>query len=730
MRTVLVAAVLAACGSSTPKPEPVAAPPPPPHRVPVETPAQPPPPAPRPPGPPVAAKHAVSDTYWGKTVTDDYRWLEDASDPQVTAWSDAQNAFARKHLDAAPHYAELRARIAAIEEHESKDYFALTWRGGQLFALEREPPKQQPFLVVMKSAMAPDQARALVDPNALDPSSATTIDWFVPSLDGKLVAVSLSKNGSEEGTVHVYDVATGKERGEPIPDAHRGTGGGSVAWTAKGFYYTRYPREGERPREDRDFYQQVYFHTLDAPVAKDTYAIGKDFPRIAEILLSTSDDGRYVLANVANGDGGEHAFYVLANGTWTKNSDFPDKLVQGAFGRDDHIYLLSRAGAPRGKLVRISATLPQLAKAQVVVPEGDGSIESFEASATRLWVKRIAGGPSTLEWYPLGGGKGTPVAIPAVSTVGQIAHLAGDDILFRDSSYVVPPLWFQMSAKDREPKKTGMFVTSPVEFSDVEVVQTTCTSKDGTKVPIAIARKKDAPKPGPTLLNGYGGYGINQEPHFLGSLRIWLDAGGTFAIASLRGGGENGETWHEQGKLTHKQNVFDDFVACAQLLHDGYAGKDQLAIIGGSNGGLLMGAALTQHTDLFRAVVSRVGIYDMLRVELAPNGAFNVTEFGTVKDQAQFDALYAYSPYHHVVDGTAYPAVLMMTGAHDPRVDPYHSRKMTARLQAASSSGRPILLRTSGSTGHGMGTPLGEAINQQTDLFAFLFEQLGVTPPK
>ncbi len=725
MRTALFACCLAACGSSTPKPEPIAAP----HPPPVQAAHQELPPPPRPPGPPAAAKKPVKDTYWGKDVVDDYRWLEDPNDPAVQTWSDAQNAFARKHLDAAPHYAELRAKIAAIVEHRSKDYFDLVWRGGQLFAFESEPPKQQPFLVAMKSPMAPQDARVLLDPNTLDTTGATTIDWFVPSPDGKLLAVSLSKNGSEAGTLHVFDVATGKERGEPIPHASAGTAGGSVAWTAKGFYYTRYPRDGERPPEDQDFYQQVYFHTLDTPIAKDTYSIGKDFPRIAEIVLTTSDDGRYVLANVANGDGGEHAFYVLAKGTWTKIADFPDKVVQGAFGRDDHIYLLSRAGAPRGRLLRVSATQPQLAKAQVVVSEGEGSIASFEASATRLWVKKIVGGPSTLESYPLAGGKATPVAIPAVSAVGQIAHLQGDDILFRDSSYLVPPLWLQLTPKDREPKKTGMFVTSPVDFADSEVVQAQCTSKDGTKVPISIMRKKGAPKPGPTLLWAYGGYGINLEPHFVSLERVWLDAGGTYAEANLRGGGELGETWHEQGKLTHKQNVFDDFTACAQLLHDGYAGKDQLAIMGGSNGGLLMGAALTQHPELYRAVVSMVGIYDMLRVELAPNGAFNVTEFGTVKDQAQFDALYAYSPYHHVVDGTAYPAVLMLTGAHDPRVDPYHSRKMVARLQA-SGSARPILLRTSGGTGHGMGTPLSEAIAQATDMIAFQFEQLGMTPAK
>ena len=231
-----------------------------------------------------------------------------------------------------------------------------------------------------------------------------------------------------------------------------------------------------------------------------------------------------------------------------------------------------------------------------------------------------------------------------------------------------------------------------------------------------------------TILTGYGGFGVNRSPSFDAVNRLWIEQGGVIASANLRGGGEYGEDWHRAGNLTNKQNVFDDFSACAQrLIEAGYTSPGELAIRGGSNGGLLMGAALTQHPELFRAVVSHAGIYDMLRVETTPNGAFNVTEYGTVKDPAQFKALYAYSPYHHVADGTAYPAVLFLTGANDPRVDPWHSRKLTARLQAATSSGLPILLRTSGSTGHGIGSALSEVISEEADVFTFLFDQLGVS---
>jgi prolyl oligopeptidase len=269
-----------------------------------------------------------------------------------------------------------------------------------------------------------------------------------------------------------------------------------------------------------------------------------------------------------------------------------------------------------------------------------------------------------------------------------------------------------------------------VKFDDTEVVREFAISKDGTRVPLNILRRKGTKLDGsnPTLLYGYGGYSISEKPYFAGSFaRIWLDQGGVYVDVNLRGGAEYGEEWHKAGNLSHKQNVFDDFLATAQYLIDHkYTSPAHLAIIGGSNGGLLMGTAFTQRPDLFRAVVSEVGIYDMLRVELDPNGAFNVTEYGTVKDPAQFKALYAYSPYHHVKDGTAYPAILFLTGENDHRVNPMQSRKMIARLQAANSSDHPILLRTTASAGHGIGTALDEEIEEEADQFSFLFDQLGI----
>jgi prolyl oligopeptidase len=270
---------------------------------------------------------------------------------------------------------------------------------------------------------------------------------------------------------------------------------------------------------------------------------------------------------------------------------------------------------------------------------------------------------------------------------------------------------------------------SPADFTDVEVRREFATSRDGTRVPINVLMRKGTPLDGTArlILYGYGGYGINMAPYFRPARHLWFEQGAIYAIANLRGGGEFGEAWHRAGMLTTKQNVFDDFVACAEhLIEQGFTRTDRLAIEGGSNGGTLMGAVITQRPDLCRAVVSHVGVYDMLRVELDPNGEFNITEFGTVKDLEQWKALHAYSPYHHVENGTAYPSVLFMTGANDPRVNPMHSRKMIARLQAANSSPHPILLRTSATTGHGGGTPLSARVEQLADVFAFLCRELGI----
>jgi prolyl oligopeptidase len=690
------------------------------------------------PGPlPATPKKPVVDEYHGVKVTDDYRWLENWDDPAVRAWSDEQNQRTRAYLDGLAVREPIRKWLREVATATSVSYYAIRFRRDVFFAMKTQPPKNQPFLITLKSLDDPASEHVILDPNQLNSKGTTAIDFYVPSLDGRYVAASLSEGGSEEGTVHVYDVATGKETGDVIPRVNKGTGGGSVAWNGDGtgFFYTRYPGDGERPKEDLDFYQQIYFHKMGTPVSADTYSLGKDFPRIAEILMRTSEDGRYVLAQVANGDGGEFAHYLMdfsaerAN-TWIQVTHFIEKVTEAVFGKDHTLYLLSRNNAPRGKVLRVPLGKPALANAETVVPQSEAAIEAFAPSETFLYVIDSIGGPSRVHVFDQKGhAKGVVPTLPASAVYGASSP-RGDDLIYNNVSYLTPGAWYRYDPATGKATRTALFQTSPVNFSDAEVSREWAVSKDGTKIPMSVIRRKGIKLDGtaPTLLTGYGGYNISLAPYFDPALRLWLDRGGVSVVANLRGGGEYGEEWHRAGNLTKKQNVFDDFAACAkQLIDTGYTKPAKFAIIGGSNGGLLMGAALVQHPEMYRAVVSYVGIYDMLRSEaITSNAVFNITEFGTVKDPAQFKALYAYSPYQHVVDGTAYPAVLFLTGANDPRVNPANSRKMTARLQAATSSKVPVLLRTSSTTGHGIDSSLDEQVEEGADVWSFLFNQLGL----
>jgi prolyl oligopeptidase len=698
--------------------------------------------APSVPQPPATARRPVTDEYQGVKVSDDYRWLENWDDPEVKQWNAAQNARSREYLDHLPARPAIRQTLKQALGASSAAYFGLEYRGGSLFAMKYQPPQQQPMLVALPSADDPAGARVIFDPNASNAKGSVAVDFYVPSLDGKLVAAALSENGSEDSSARVFDVATGKELADLVPRVNFATAGGSLEWKAdgSGFYYTRFPQGTERPPEDANFYQQVYFHRLGTDSKQDTYVIGKEFPRIAEIQLHASDDGQWLIAAVANGDGGEFAHYVMdAAGHWTQVTHFTDGIVAVKPGPDAALYLLSRKGAPRGQILRLPLAHLDLAQAQVIVPESSGSagdegarasIEDFAPAPGHLYVTDVVGGPSRIRVFDLQGHSLPAPPLPPVSAVYQIEPTRGGDVIFTVSTYLEPSAWYRFEAATGKSVRTALFRTSPVRFDDTEVVREFAVSKDGTRVPVNIIRRRGIRLNGnnPTLLEGYGGYGVSMKPFFLGAFtRAWLDQGGVYVIANLRGGAEYGEEWHQAGRLIRKQNVFDDFIACAQhLIERKYTSPDHLAIIGGSNGGLLMGAAFTQRPDLFRAAVSYVGIYDMLRVELDPNGAFNVTEFGTVKDPDQFKALHAYSPYHHVKDGTAYPAILFPTGENDHRVNPMQSRKMTARLQAATSSGHPVLLRTSSSAGHGIGTAVDEQIEEESDVLSFFFDQLGI----
>ena len=684
----------------------------------------------------------VSTTYHGVTVTEDYRWLEDATSQATKAWTAAQNAESQAFLESLPCYDAVRRRAEELTKAESvawgRGSYGTGFEGPQragaaYFLLKREPPKQQPFLVALTDLEDVSGVRVVVDPNSIDETGATTIDWFVPSPDGRLVAVSLSSHGTEEGTLHLFSTASGELVDVRIPRVHGGTAGGSLAWAgdSTGFWYTRGPASGERPAEELPFFQEVWHHVIGEPLDRDRRDQPGPLadPKIVEHYLGASPDGRWVIDQTQKGDGGEWQVFLRPQhgGDWWQVAGISDKCVGAAFG-GDALYLLSCAGSPRGQVLRLPVTDgARVAGAQCVVPASEVTIESLAATESRLWLLDIDGGPSGLRVCDGDGGNLARIDVPPVSAIESLGALDGHEVVYAAQSFTQPRVWWR-AGDDATPRRTALADETPFDLSSYEARREFATSADGTRVPMTLMSAPGTPRDGSAaaLLTGYGGFAISLKPRFDPTRLLWLEQGGVLAVANLRGGGEYGEEWHHAGRLTAKQHVFDDFVACARHLVDaGVTSTERLAIIGGSNGGLLMGATLTQHPEIARVVVALVPVMDMLRAESDANGAFVAMELGTVEDREQFDALLAYSPYHNVQDGTAYPATLLTGGEFDPRVDAFHPKKMAARLQAATSGDEPILLRIAAG-GHGIGGSLDEAVTELTDVHAFIFDRLDI----
>jgi len=683
---------------------------------------------------PESRREGTTNSYHDVVVADPYQWMEDWSSTEVKTWSAAQNEVAREFLDGLPKRDEIAKRVEAVISGDTVSYYSAQRVGDKAWFMKYAPPKQQPYLITIDADGNQDSERVVYDPGTNDESGSTSVEWFKVSPDGKLIGIALTVAGAEIADLHILDAATGERVDKILTRVNGPTAGGDMSWDAdsSGFYYTRYPRDGEKSAEDQNFHQQLWHRVLGTPLSEDHYEIGELFDRITEIRVVVHKDSGKVLSATQYGDSGRFQHYLReTNGSWHRISDFDDELVQAVFIDADTLLFLSRKAAPRGQFVRMDISkLPETSLSPSIAEQENAFASDFYGDPTfivhgkRIYAKTLSGGPQELMVYDL---QGQPQASPKmeVSGVGQIIPW-DDGVMMRHYSYLSPSSWllFDGAQTTRHPLSS----TSGVSFEGYKVVREFATSLDGTRVPVNIILGKDARLDGssPLLLTGYGGYGLSMSPRFNPARKVWLEQGGIYAQANLRGGGEYGEDWHQQGMLVKKQNVFDDFNAVMRhLVAAKYTQADKLAIEGGSNGGLLMGAMIAQHPRDFHATISHVGIYDSVRSELSPNGAFNIPEFGTVKDPEQFAALYAYSPYHNLKKAS-YPAILFMTGENDGRVDPMHSRKMTAALQFASSSGKPVLLRTSGNTGHGAGTPLSEGISQQVDRLVFLFDSFGM----
>jgi prolyl oligopeptidase len=685
---------------------------------------------------PSTASKTVINEYHGVKVEDPYRWLEDTKAPEVRDWAAAQTKLTKGYLGSLDSRKSYSKKLSKIMSSAKTSYYGLKPLKKGFLSFKMEPKAKQAVLVYLETLDDLSKHKVLVDPNKMSKDGALSISDISTSPSGETVAVVFNEAGKEVGNANFYKIPSGEKLKDVILKTHGPTAGGSLVWLSENeILHTRYPYKGEKPEKDMFFYQNLYKYKLGS--SKSTYELGKGFAKISSINVQKAPDSEKVLATVQYGDSGKFSYYLrFRNGKWKKVLSHSDEVKEAFFGYGDQLFMITYKNSPNGKLVKVSAKNPSLKRAKTIVKEGKDSIvtDFYSGGVSLALEKHIVlmyqlGGPSEFRIFDYSGKAKKLAKEPLIEKVGGfVENKNGKGFYYSQSSFVSPYAYYSYDINSGESVKTKIGQRSIVDLSDVKVVREFAVSKDGTKVPVNIILPKNYKKGEvrPLILTGYGGYGVNISPSFQESNSVWLDKGGIYAVANLRGGGEYGKKWHNEGRLTFKQNVFDDFHAVSQhLVSQGYTSKKQLGIMGGSNGGLLMGAVMTQHPDDFKAVVTMVGIYDSLRSELSPNGAFNIPEFGTVEKKDEFKALYSYSPYHNAKKAS-YPAVLITTGINDNRVDPMHSLKMAAKLQSVNQSQEPVILRVDLDSGHGQGDSMDKRIKKQADVFSFFHQQLGM----
>jgi len=658
-------------------------------------------------------------------VRDPYRWLEDGDAEEVRRWSEAQGRHTRAALDAIPFTAAIRERLRVLFSIGLVSAPAI--RGDRYFHQRRTGDQEQPVLYLRQGREGED--RVLLDPARFAEDRTSALDWYYPSDDGRLLAYGVSEGGSEKSVLRILDVDTGRDLADVIPF----TRACSLEWRpdGSGFFYTRYPEPGSVPPGEENYRRRVYEHVLGRDWREDPLVFGADRPPEDWANVHLSPGGRWLAVSVSRG--------------WTRTDVYlrdlasPDSpfvtVIEGLdaiFGvdvRNDRLYLQTNLDAPRSRLVAADLEHPGRETWRDVLPEGSDVLEGTALIGDWIVAVWLRDASSRVTLHARDGTLLHEVALPVIGSVaGLTGEWDGREAFLGFTSYAVPPTVYRLALPD---PALELWARAPgeVDADRFRVRLVHYPSRDGTLVSMFLVDARDRPTDGrgAALLTGYGGFNISHTPAFGRGVIQFLEKGGLYAVAHLRGGGEYGEDWHRQGMLDRKQNVFDDFLAAADfLLQQGHAGRGRLAIMGGSNGGLLVGAALTQRPGLFRAVVCQVPLLDMVRYHLFRIARLWIPEYGSADDPEAFRWLYAYSPYHHVRDGTPYPAVLITTGESDSRVDPLHARKMAARLQAATSSDHPILLRLETRAGHGQGKPLSKTLEEWTDVWAFLFSELSL----
>ena len=666
----------------------------------------------------------ISDVLHGETIADPYRWLEDGDAPETRDWTERQNALTQAYLSSLPARERIRRRLETL--------LGIGVLGvptpvrGRYFYFRREGTENQPVLYWRQGVEGED--RVAVDPNALDAAGTTALDWYYPSQDGRLLAYGLSQNGSEYSELQLLEVESGRH----LPDRISRMRAASLAWlpNATGFFYTRYPPPGEVPPGEEHYHRAIYLHRIgddpdaDAPVFR---------PKEKEFWpgVSLSPDGRWLLILVARTFDQTDVYLrdFQAGGPLVTLAENLPASFEGeiAHGR---LFLRTNLEAPTYRLYQVDPEHPErTAWRELVPPRADAVLESVSIAGNRLALGYLERASSRFRLVDLDGRPVQEVELPALGSLfGVGAEWDGRELFFGFSSYTVPPTVYRMEL-DTGASSLWRRVEADIDPERFEVRQVSYASRDGTPISMFLVHRVGLKPTGnnPTYLTGYGGFNISMTPAFSRSMLLWLERGGLLAVPNLRGGGEYGESWHQAGILAAKQNSFDDFIGAAEwLIAQGYTRPERLAVAGGSNGGLLVGAVLTQRPELFRAVLVQVPLLDMLRYHRFLIARLWIPEYGSAEDPAQFRWLRAYSPYHHVRNGVAYPAVLLSTAESDTRVDPMHARKMAARLQAATSADRPILLRLEARAGHGAGKPLSKVLDELTDSWTFVFSELGV----
>lgn len=670
-------------------------------------------------------REPVTDLLHGESVTDPYRWLEAGTSEETAAWVEAQNARTRATLDALPGRAAIGRRLTEL--------LSIGWthapvpRGAQLFYQRRDGDQNQPILYTRTGEAGAE--RVLIDPNTLATDGTIALDWWHVSPDGAHIAYGISGGGDEWSTLQVLDV----HEGGTLPLRIERARAADVAWLpdGSGFYYTRYPQPDPEHPGAEHYNRHVYRHRFgDDPVAdENVFGEGRDPADWSGVDLSP--DGRWLVVSVQQGWSRTELYL---RDEWAAEAPFvpliagEDAVSSVIFTREGML-LHTNLDAPHYRLVQVDPAQPQHAAWwEIVAERPDAVLESVVPAGGRLLLAYLKDAISEVTVCSLDGGDRRTLTLPGI---GRVEGITGERDLGNAylgfSSFIQPSAVYAVEENDHLREWTR--IEAAIDPAAYEVQQVWYDSTAGARVSMFLVHRRDLERDGnrPVLLTGYGGFNISRTAEFVRAIHWWLEQGGVYALPNLRGGGEYGEAWHRAGMLAEKQHTFDDFYGAAEwLITQRYTRPERLAILGGSNGGLLVGAALTQRPDLFQAAVCAVPLLDMLRYHDFEIARLWIPEYGSAEDAEQFRWLRAYSPYHHVSEGTCYPATLITTGESDSRVDPMHARKMAARLQAAQGCDRPILLRVEQKAGHGQGKPLTKTIAEQTDVWSFIAWQLGV----